>query len=153
LAEQLAAGLLSDRPDLGGFPEAVASWATSEAQAALLRRRLAEVGPLDDNGEPRKGLLGWLRTFERAAAEARRPLGLDPLSEALVSRTRAEVATLAVDLEALAARGRAALEAREAAGGEPDIAGRVLEAQRAEYAAERAIAADVWAAEQTEEGR
>jgi len=44
----LTVGLLADRPDLAQFPEAVAAWATAEAQAALLRRHLAEVGTVDD---------------------------------------------------------------------------------------------------------
>lgn len=35
LAQRLAAGLTEDRPDLGHYPEAVAAWATAEAQAAL----------------------------------------------------------------------------------------------------------------------
>ena len=47
LAEVLAAGLTEDRPDLAAYPEAVAAWATAEAQAALLRRHLSEVGTID----------------------------------------------------------------------------------------------------------
>lgn len=38
---------MADRPDLAGYPEAVAAWATSEAQAALLRRHLSEVGTIN----------------------------------------------------------------------------------------------------------
>lgn len=47
LAEELAAGLTEDRPDLAAYPEALAAWATAEAQAALLRRHLSEVGTID----------------------------------------------------------------------------------------------------------
>jgi hypothetical protein len=130
LAQQLAAGLAEDRPDLGHYPEAVAAWATAEAQAALFRRRLDEVGALDDDGNPRGGLLGWLSRTEAAAARHRAALGLDPRAEAVLTRDRAAAAALAsaVDLGALAARGRAALDAREAAGIEaaPDLAGLVL---------------------------
>lgn len=36
LAEQFTAGLLEARPDLAAYPEAVAGWATAEAQATLL---------------------------------------------------------------------------------------------------------------------
>src|SRR5829696_10177134 len=47
LAQTLAAGLEADRPDRGAYPEAVAAWAHSEVVTALLRRHLAEVGPVD----------------------------------------------------------------------------------------------------------
>jgi len=124
----LAAGLVEDRPDLGRYPEAVAGWATAEAQAALIRRRLDEVGSLDDHGEPRAGLLNWLTKLESAAGRHRAVLGLDPTAEARLSRDRAAAAALAtaVDLDALAARGRAALDARAAEGTPPDLAAMAL---------------------------
>lgn len=133
LAQHLAAGLLEDRPDLGAYPEAVAAWATAEAQVSLMRRNLAEVGWMD-NGEPRHGALKWLRSFERLAASHRSTLGLDPRSEAALARERAAAAVLTVDLGALAQRGRDALAAREAAGIDPppDVAGDVLAAVQAE---------------------
>ena len=134
LAELLAAGLIADRPDLTAYPEAVAAWATAEAQTALLRRHLAEVGTIDpETGEPRPSPLTWLRSFEKLAAEHRATLGLDPLSEARLSRERATAVTLAVDLDALAERGRAVLSARELAGlpAPPDLAGEVLAVVRA----------------------
>jgi hypothetical protein len=145
LAESLAAGLTEDRPDLAAYPEAVAAWATAEAQAALLRRHLADVGTIDPGtGEPRPGTLTWLRTFEKAAAEHRATLGLDPRSEAALTRERAAAVTLAVDLTALAERGRAVLAARESAGipAPPDLAGKVLAEVQAEGRAawERAYA-------------
>jgi hypothetical protein len=128
LARLLAAGLVDDRPDLGAYPEAVASWATAEAQAALLRRHLAKVGTLDDEDVPREGLLKWLTKFETTAAAARAALGLDPRSEAALRRERAAAAVLTVDLVGLAERGAAALAAQERAGaqGPPDLAGEVL---------------------------
>ena len=143
LATVLTAGLIEDRPDLATFPEAVAAWATAEAQAALMRRHIEQVGSIDPGtGEPRAKVLEWLAKFERLAAETRRPLGLDPTSEAALTKERAAVAVLAVDLVALAERGREALAAREAAGLEaPDLAGEVLEQQRAAYAREHAQAA------------
>lgn len=143
LAEQLAAGLLAERPDLGAYPAAVAAWATAEAVAALMRRHVAEVGAIDpETNEPRPGTLTWLAKFERAAAEARRPLGLDPLADAVLTKTRAEVATLTVDLVALAERGRQALAGRA----EPaDLAGDVLAEQLEAYGAERAAQAATWA--------
>lgn len=114
VAEALIAGLLADRPDLTRWPEAVASWAQSEAQLALLRQHLAEVGAIDaETGEIRGDALGWLKAYERLAREARKPLGLDPLAEAQLARERAAAAVLAVDLDGLAAAGRAALEARQ----------------------------------------
>jgi len=129
LARMLAAGLMEDRPDLARYPEAVARWAEAEAQAALLRRHLAEVGTIDpETNSPRAGSLTWLRSFERAAAEAGALLGLDPMSEAKLSRERAAASVLAVDLEAVMARGREAIASREAQGlpAPPDLAGEVL---------------------------
>lgn len=113
LAEVLAAGLLDDRPDLGAYPEAVAGWATAEAQAALLRRHLEEVGVIDPKtNEPRNGALNALRLCERQAVGHRSTLGLDPRSEAKLVQERASAATLVVDLDALAERGRSALAAQ-----------------------------------------
>jgi hypothetical protein len=136
LARLLAAGLVDDRPDLAAYPEAVASWATAEAQAALLRRHLAQVGTLDDQDAPREGLLKWLTKFESNAAAARAALGLDPRSEAALKRERAAAAVLTVDLVALAERGAAALAAQERSGVQepPDLAGEVLATVAAEGA-------------------
>lgn len=129
LAEQLTAGLLEARPDLAAYPEAVAGWATSEAQATLLRRHLDQVGTIDaETQEPRGSALNHLRWFEQAAAKHRQTLGLDPRSEAELARERATAATLGVNLEALAQQGRQALNGSE--NGRPalhdDLAGRVL---------------------------
>lgn len=129
LAQHLAAGLVEDRPDLGAYPEAVAAWATAEAQATLMRRHVVEVGWLDEStGRPRETVLKWLRIYERLAASHRATLGLDPRSEAALARERTAAAVLSVDLDALAQRGRDALAAREAAGiaPPPDLAGEVL---------------------------
>jgi hypothetical protein len=139
LAQRLAAGLTEDRPDLGAYPETVAAWATAEAQAALLRRHVAEVGPLDtDTGKPREAVLTWLTRLEGAAARHRATLGLDPRSEAALSRERAAASVLAVDLDVLAERGRLALAARSTV--PPDLAGEVLGVQVAAYAGEREAA-------------
>lgn len=138
VARLLTAGLLDDRPDLENYPEAVAAWAQAEAQAALMRRHLEEVGTLDpESGEPRKGALHWLDVFEKRAHKAREPLGLDPLSDAKLVKTRAEAASGVVDLNDLAERGRAARAAREDAGlpdptDHPDVAGTVLAAVQAD---------------------
>lgn len=149
LAEHLAAGLVEDRPDLVAYPEAVAAWATAEAQSALLRRRLGEVGPLDDDGEPRANLLYWMGRLDTAATKHRAALGLDPRSEAALAKERAEAGAAAVDLAVLAQRGREALAARERAGipPPPDLAGQVLASQVAAEAAERAEHDRAWRAE------
>lgn len=138
LAQRLAAGLLEDRPDLAAYPEAVAAWSTLEAQAALLRRHAAEVGVIDpETNSPREKLLTLLPRLEKQAAAHRSRLGLDPRSEAALARERAAASVLAVDLEGLAQRGRAALEARELAGIEPpaDPVAEVLERVHGEGAA------------------
>ncbi|MGO1544389.1 MAG: hypothetical protein ACTHXA_08620 [Gulosibacter sp.] len=131
LANQLAAGLVEDRPDLAPYPEAIAAWATAEAQVALLRRHLDNVGIIDaKKNEPRYRLAQLLATMERSAAQHRSTLGLDPRSEAELAKVRAEASTLAVDLGALMERGKAALAAREAAGipAPPDLAAQALAA-------------------------
>lgn len=139
LAQRLAAGLAEDRPDLAAYPEAVAAWATAEAQAALLRRHVAEVGPLDsESSKPREALLLWLTRLESAAARHRATLGLDPRSEAALARERAAASVLAVDLDALAERGRQALAARSTS--PRDLPGEVLAEHVAAYAAEREAA-------------
>lgn len=133
LARSLAAGLVEARPDLAAYPEAVSSWATLEAQTALLRRHVADVGVIDpDTGAPREGALQWLTKLEKNTADARTRLGLDPRSEASLARERAAAFVLAVDLGALAERGRAALESQSAAGIEaaPDPVVAVLESVR-----------------------
>lgn len=105
-AADLAAGLLEDRPDLEDYPDALTQWAESEARAELLRKWVAEQGMFDGDQTPRSGVLTWLRVFENQAAEARKVLGLDPRSHAELVKVRAEATTQAIDLEALAARGR-----------------------------------------------
>jgi hypothetical protein len=71
---------------------------------------LAAAEFLDDDGKPINGK--ELRGFERAAADARSRLGLDPTSEAKLRLTQAAAAAQVVDLDAIRARGRAALEGR-----------------------------------------
>jgi hypothetical protein len=72
LAQTLAAGLEADRPDLAAYPEALAAWAQSEAIAALLRRHLSEVGPVDPaTAQPRETSLKELARAEFAAARHR----------------------------------------------------------------------------------
>lgn len=129
-AERLAAGLLDDRPDLARYPGEVAAWAEWEARAMLMRRHLADVGYLDDEGVPRKEPTKWLTTCENAAARARAALGLTPFTEAALAKERAAASLVAVDLEAIAERGREALARRVAAGElpEPDAAGELLTA-------------------------
>jgi len=137
VAEELAAGLVEDRPDLHRYPEAVAAWATAEAQCLLMRRHVEQVGTLDDDGEPRASLLTWLSKFESAAAKHRARLGLDPMAEASLARERAAASVLAVDVEATLAAGREALARREAAGlpAPRDVAGEALELTAREGAA------------------
>ena len=156
LARHLAAGLLEDRPDLAAYPEAVAAWSTMEAQATLLRRHVSEVGAIDPaTGEPRPGTLTWLTKLEKHAADHRTRLGLDPRSEAALARERAAASVLAVDLEGLAERGRAALEAQERAEIEaPDPVAQVLERVHGEGAAAMRASAEAHrAADDSEEER
>lgn len=135
LASELVAGMLQERPDLAGYPEALANWGQAESVVALLRRHLDKVGVIDPGtDEPRDRLLKRLHAAERAAAQARAAIGLDPLSEAKLARERSSAGLAAVSLQQVAEAGRAALEARELAGlpAPPDLAGEVLERVAAE---------------------
>jgi hypothetical protein len=114
LAQELAAGLLADRPDLEAFPEVVSAWADAEARADLLRRWLDDNGMFDDDGAPRSGTLKWLASFDKRAQELRTRLGLDPRSEAELAGVRAEASRQIVDLDAIRQRGREARIAADA---------------------------------------
>lgn len=118
LAQELACGLLDERPDLEAYPEAVAAWSEAEARAQLLRAHLAEVGLLDpDSGEVREGAAKWLRWMEKDAQELRERLGLDPRADAALAKERAQAATLAYDLDGLIATGREVLASGQTAPG------------------------------------
>jgi hypothetical protein len=141
IAEQLTAALLDSMPVLADYPEEVAALASTEAVVALMRYDLAARGIRDGNGETRLAFLDRYFRAESAAAKRRDALGLSPIGQAVLARERASAAAIAstVDLDALAARGRASLEART------DIVAEVLTEARATYAEERAEAVATWA--------
>jgi hypothetical protein len=112
LAEDLVAGVLSDRDDLGNYPEVLMAWARAEARCLLLDAWFAERGLFDDEGKERPGLR-FIHQFERLASELRAQLGLTPGSEADLARSRADAIKGELDLEGLAARGREARLAAE----------------------------------------
>jgi hypothetical protein len=112
IAQTLVAAVIEERGDLVPYRHAVEAWADAEARAALLREHLADVGMLDDGGEPREGLLKWLVQFEKRAEAGRRQLGLDPRSHAELLRQRVEAQRSAVDLEGLRERGARIVEGR-----------------------------------------
>jgi hypothetical protein len=107
VAEELASGLLVDRPDLSGHPETVWAWARAEARCLLLADHFG-AGLFDGDGNERPGLR-LITQFERLASDLRARLGLDPRSEAELARERGAATLTAVDLEAVRARGRAAM--------------------------------------------
>jgi len=107
VAEELASGLLVDRPDLAGHPETVFAWARAEARCLLLAEHFAG-GLFDGDGNERPGLR-LIAQFERLASDLRARLGLDPRSEAELARERGAATLTAVDLEAVRARGRASM--------------------------------------------
>lgn len=154
LAMEFAEGIKEVRPDLARpeYAAAVVAWAQAEAVVTLLRRRVAEVGVIGDDGEPRAGLMGYLKAFENQAEKRRQRLGLDPRSEAALAQERAAAtAAQTVDLTALAEEGRRVLAEREARGElpPPDLAGEVIERVRAEG---RAAMGDAAAARDTGTG-
>lgn len=122
VARDLAAGLLDRRPDLVTYPDAVERWATASAVSLLLIRWIDDVGIIDpEKNAPRKSVLLLLGQSESRAERAGMLLGLDPRSEAALAKDRAATAHLAVDIEAILARGREANAAREVAGLPPLI--------------------------------
>jgi hypothetical protein len=112
VAAELAAALLEDRPDLAAYPEAVMAWGRAEARCLIFEDYHARVGFLDDDGNVRGG--GRVAAFELQAARLRERLGLDPTSDAALSKARAEVVAAVADLEAVRERGRQVLTTRRA---------------------------------------
>lgn len=118
LAEELAARLVEEAPELGAFRFrfCLGAWARAEARAAVLGLFLDATGLVDSAGEPRERLLRELRAEERRAAEERRELGLSPGSYARLQKELSEAARARVDVEKLVAEGRKIVEARRARG-------------------------------------
>jgi hypothetical protein len=114
LARELIEGVLAEHPHLRRHPEALASWADSEARAWLIRDYLSERGMFGAGGASTEGALKWLVAFDKRAEAGRKALGLDPRSELELVREAAEAEASTFDLDALRRRGRAALDAREA---------------------------------------
>jgi hypothetical protein len=112
LAQDLVAGLLSDRDDLNAYPELLMAWGRAEARCLLLADWFVQRGLFDDEGKERPGLR-FIHQFEKLAADLRAQLGLTPGSEADLARSRADAIKGKLDLEGLAARGREARLAAE----------------------------------------
>jgi hypothetical protein len=111
LAQELIAGLLSDRPDLARHPETVLAWARAEARCLLYDEYLQDDSP---DGERALKVARYVGQFEKLAMQLRATLGLDPRSEAELIAVQALAAREAVDLDAIRQRGREALAARAA---------------------------------------
>lgn len=111
-ANVIAAQLLDVRPDLAAFPSAVRSWAIAEARAELLREHEARVGLLDDD-DP-KAFTKLSMQIESQLDRARQRLGLDPIAAMQLQSARATAAVQTIDLQQVAAQGRAVLEQRRA---------------------------------------
>ena len=128
-AGELAEWLVAEHRDLADprYRFAVNAWARAETVAALLVRYLDSIDLVDAEGEVRDRLLSALRAAERRAAEERRNLGLDPSSHARLGRERAEAVKGAAGLEALVARGRRGIEARDRALRDADSVGGLRE--------------------------
>ena len=142
LAEQIAADLVDSIPVMNDYPEELAAISSMEAVVALMRLDIAARGLRDQDGNTRLAFIDRYIKAENAAAKRRDALGISPLGQAVLAKERASAASIAsgVDLEALAARGRAALDNRT------DIVSAVLENEKATYQTERAEAAREWAA-------
>jgi hypothetical protein len=112
VAAELATALLQDRPELASYPEAVMGWARAEARCLMYADWHAQVGYLDQDGNPRGG--GHVATAENTAARLRERLGLDPVADVQLQKAKAEAVHLVADLEGIRERGRAVLEHRRA---------------------------------------
>ena len=110
VAHELVEQLLERRPDLERFPEALAAWGRAESRCLLLAAWFGERGLVDDKGEPTASAQ-LLNQSERLANDMRQRLGLDPKSESELAQSQASAAASVVDLDAIRARGRKALEA------------------------------------------
>jgi hypothetical protein len=99
--------LLADRPDLASYPEAVAAWATAEARCELLRVHHAKAGFVGADGTVRNS--HDILMFESQAMKLRQVLGLDPMSDAALAKSRADAVLTQLDLESIRQRGREAL--------------------------------------------
>lgn len=112
VAAELVEALLQRRPDLADFPEATWAWGRAEARCLLLEDYHARQGFLDEDGNVRGG--GRVATFEAQAARLRERLGLDPVADVQLQKSRAEAVGLVADLHGIRERGRAVLERRRA---------------------------------------
>jgi hypothetical protein len=113
VAAELGEGLVERRPDLERFPEALAAWSRAESRCILLEAWFSTHGLLDDKGKATASEQ-LLSSSERLAMQLRDRLGLDPRSESELAKSQSEAARSVVDLDALRARGRQALQARRA---------------------------------------
>ncbi|MES1170166.1 MAG: hypothetical protein ABUL47_05715 [Leifsonia sp.] len=114
LASRIDDELAERAPWVLSYPEALSAYARAESISRLIYNDLARNGIYDKNGQFRASLISRWSTAENVAARQRAELGLTPKSEAEVARDRATAAAVAqsADLADLAARGRAAREAR-----------------------------------------
>jgi hypothetical protein len=99
LAAALIEALLANRPDLRAYPEAVAAWGTAEARCERLRWWHAKHGFVGGDGAVRNA--HDVSMFESQAQRMRERLGLDPLADAALAKTRSEAALSIVDLESI----------------------------------------------------
>ena len=114
-AEIIGADLLERYPHVRDFPESVAALARVEGITKMMASDIAK-GLYNKQGELKASLLARWTSAENTAARLRASLGMTPESEASVARDRAAAVSLAagVDLHAIAARGGAAMAARDA---------------------------------------
>ncbi len=121
IAVELSVGIVELRPDLAApeFMFAVHAWARAEARCILLADWLVDRVMVADDGEPLPMLISVAR-FEKQAADLRARLGLDPRAKAELDRQRVEATRSAVDLDAVRAAGRTAIDARASEQGAQD---------------------------------
>jgi hypothetical protein len=132
IANRISTDLLERAPWVASYPEALSALARAEAVTQLLFRDIATGGIYDKSGNFKASQLARWSTAENTASRIRSTLGLTPESEATVARDRASAAAIAsqVDLQALAARGRAALSVQQ-----PDLVMPAVEDVKAQWGA------------------
>lgn len=121
LANKIGADLLDRAPWVAEFPEELRALGRAEAIAQKLFMDIVS-GGLYKNDTFKASQLSRLNAAENTANRIRSALGLNPASAASVARDRAAAVSMAsgVDLQALANRGREALDARNNEVTKPD---------------------------------
>jgi Phage terminase, small subunit len=113
LTDELVAEMLELRPDLATewARPVLRCWCQAYALSQQFALALDAGGPFKTDGEPRASYLKEWRAAVRTMNELGKELGLSPASYARLAQEQAAAISSSASVEALASRGRAAIEA------------------------------------------